>query len=234
MPAASRHAVKLSGISRWISAVRPLNCSGRVTGSGPSSSVRAPRHRPNCGRAAWRTASDRSRATTRSPRRAPRPAARCRGRRCRYRDAVPDAPRATRQPRNSRCEANSGRMPRRRRSTSLCPIISSIVSDRLSSIGAIWPSRRSPSAFSTIAWWRRSNSGRPMKRSRLCTRRLSAGADSASSVAAAFTDPSRATCTNASMAPSGGNLRIAVLPRPSVASTNADCAIVSNVFALAT
>src|SRR3954469_12110319 len=47
-----------------------------------------------------------------------------------------------------------------------------------------------------------------MKRSSACTRRLSAGDESASSSAAALIEPSRATCTNASIAVRGGNLRI--------------------------
>src|SRR5690606_1642095 len=53
-----------------------------------------------------------------------------------------------------------------------------------------------------------SNKGRPMNRSSDWTRRLSAGEDSASSSAAALTEPSRATWTKASMAVSGGRRRI--------------------------
>lgn len=50
--------------------------------------------------------------------------------------------------------------------------------------------------------------GRARKRSSVWIRRLRAGGDKASSCAAAFTEPSRATATNASIAVRGGRRRI--------------------------
>src|SRR3546814_6781412 len=50
-----------------------------------------------------------------------------------------------------------------------------------------------------------------MKRSSAWMRRLSAGADSASSCAAALIEPRRATWTNASLAVNGGRRRMAEL-----------------------
>ena len=87
------------------------------------------------------------------------------------------------------------------------PVEISIASLNISSAGAILSNSFSPSAFSTMAWWRRSNRGMPTKRSSAWTRRLSAGEDKESFSAAALTDPSRATCTKASMDVRGGSRR---------------------------
>ncbi len=105
-------------------------------------------------------------------------------RRCRCRDGVRDAPGATRPASGTAvAAANSGSTPSRSRTSSLPAVIASTRVGQLSSTGAIWISSRSPSSFSTIAWWRRANSGLERKRSSDWTRRLSAGADSASSSA---------------------------------------------------
>jgi hypothetical protein len=62
----------------------------------------------------------------------------------------------------------------------------------------------------TIACARRSNSDLPTKSSSAFIRRLRAGGDKASSLAAAFADPSFATRKKASSERKGGNLRIII------------------------
>ncbi len=85
---------------------------------------------------------------------------------CRCRDGVRDAPGATRPASGTAAAAaNSGSTPSRSRTSSLPAVIASTRVGQLSSTGAIWISSRSPTSFSTIAWWRRANSGLERKRS---------------------------------------------------------------------
>ena len=68
-----------------------------------------------------------------------------------------------------------------------------------------------PASLSWMPLCARSSSVRPTNCSSAWIRRVSAGDDSASASAAALSDPSRATDTNAWIDPTGGSLRMSAL-----------------------
>ncbi len=110
----------------------------------------------------------------------------------------------------SRCDANSDGTAIRSRIELGGVLTRSTASARASTCGSISARKALPRLLSSTELCWRSNSGAPTNCSSDWMRRVSAGEERAKVSAAAFSEPSRATATNACIDPTGGSLRTAI------------------------